>query len=115
MSPRCVIGGNPDAVLAQIEAGWTPLVILCHNRAVDETVAEEILTLFLETCPESAQCCTHDGNLPIHFACRLRSPKFCCMLILAFLDSIQHEVEGVSELCYVLFRLSVDDSVALPC
>eukprot|EP00985_Skeletonema_marinoi_P020871 scaffold12496_cov87-Skeletonema_marinoi.AAC.1 len=110
---RCVIGGNPDALLAQIEAGWTPLMILCNNRAVDETVAEEILTLFLETCPESAQCCTHDGNLPIHFACRLRSPEFCCMLIQKFPESIQHEALGDPLLYYVLFTSSVDDSVAL--
>jgi ankyrin repeat protein len=110
---RCVIGGNPDALLAQIEAGCTPLMILCHSRAVDETVAEEILTLFLETCPESAQCCTHDGNLPIHFACRLRSPEFCCMLIQKFPESIQHVVEGVPVVYYVLFSSDVNDSVAL--
>mmetsp|Transcript_17423 Transcript_17423/g.29528 ORF Transcript_17423/g.29528 Transcript_17423/m.29528 type:complete len:558 (+) Transcript_17423:261-1934(+) len=110
---RCVIGGNSDALLAQDEFGMTPLFSLCHNRAVDETVAEEILTLFLETCPESAQCCTHDGDLPIHFACRRRSPDFCCMLIQKFPESIQHEVEGMPVVYYVLFSSDVNDSVAL--
>eukprot|EP00984_Skeletonema_dohrnii_P000227 scaffold70_cov124-Skeletonema_dohrnii-CCMP3373.AAC.8 len=113
---RCVIEGNPDALLAQIGAvgaGWTPLIVLCCNRAVDETVAEEILTFFLETCPESAQCSTHDGDLPISFASTYRSPNFCCMLIQKFPESIQHEVGGVLVVDCVLFSLPVNDSVAL--
>eukprot|EP00985_Skeletonema_marinoi_P026862 scaffold21216_cov88-Skeletonema_marinoi.AAC.1 len=109
---RCVFQGNPDALLAQDEFGKTPLFALCCNRRVDGTVAEEICSLLLETCPESAQCSTHDGHLPIHFACRLRSPDFCCMLIQAYPESIQHEVNGDPFLHHVLFRSSVDDSVA---
>eukprot|EP00984_Skeletonema_dohrnii_P013877 scaffold5807_cov114-Skeletonema_dohrnii-CCMP3373.AAC.3 len=107
---RCVIEGNQAALLAQDEGGLTPLVYLCCN----ETVAVEILTCFLETCPESAQCITHDGYLPIHCACRLRSPDFCCILIQSLLEFNRHEVEGVSELLfYVLLSLAVNDSVAL--
>ncbi|KAK1745353.1 ankyrin repeat domain-containing protein [Skeletonema marinoi] len=59
---RCVIGGNSDALLAQDEFGMTPLMILCHNRAVDETVAEEILTLFLETFPIHSAIGALTGN-----------------------------------------------------
>eukprot|EP00984_Skeletonema_dohrnii_P030557 scaffold22129_cov72-Skeletonema_dohrnii-CCMP3373.AAC.1 len=111
---RCVIGDNPHALLAQVEGGLTPLVILCQNEELDETVAEEILALFLELCPESAQCCTNKGNLPIQFACRFRSPEFCCMLIQKFPESILHDpVEGVLVVCYVLFSSDVKDSVAL--
>ena len=109
---RCVLEGNPDALLAQDEFEKTPLFALCHNEELDETVAEEICSLLLETCPESAQCSTHDGHLPIHFACRLRSPDFCCMLIRAYPESSRHEVNGKPFLYYVLFTSCVDDSVA---
>jgi len=112
---RCVLEGNPHALLTQDERGCTPLFYLCSNRRVDETAAVESLALLLETCPESAQCCTHDGFLPIHYAVRRRSPDFCCMLIQKFPESIQHDVEGVSvsELYYVMFSSYVKDSVAL--
>eukprot|EP00984_Skeletonema_dohrnii_P011600 scaffold4638_cov125-Skeletonema_dohrnii-CCMP3373.AAC.1 len=104
---------NPDALLKQEdERGCTPLVYLCCNRTLDETAAVESLTLLLETCPESAQCCTHNGFLPIHFAFVYRSPEFCGMLIQKFPESIQHEVYGKSFLHHVLFTSSVDDSVA---
>eukprot|EP00984_Skeletonema_dohrnii_P023291 scaffold12357_cov91-Skeletonema_dohrnii-CCMP3373.AAC.10 len=111
---RCVIEGNPDALLKQYEGegGWTPLVYLCCNEALGETVAVEIVTLLLEMCPESAECCTNNGYLPIHFAVRNRSPDFCCKLIQKFSESIRHEVRGVSELRHVLFSSDVDDSVA---
>eukprot|EP00984_Skeletonema_dohrnii_P023891 scaffold12996_cov79-Skeletonema_dohrnii-CCMP3373.AAC.2 len=109
---RYVIEGNPDALLKQDEGGSTPLIWLCCNEALDETVAVEIVTLLLEMCPESAECCTHDGNLPIHFAVRNRSPDFCCKLIQKFSESIRHEVRGVSELRHVLFSSDVKDSVA---
>ncbi|KAK1743013.1 ankyrin repeat domain-containing protein [Skeletonema marinoi] len=110
---RCVLEGNPHAVLTQDERGCTPLFNLCSNRRVDETAAVESLALLLETCPESAQCCTHHGFLPIHYAVRRRSPDFCCMLIQKFPESIQHEVEGVPELYFVMFSSYVKDSVAL--
>eukprot|EP00984_Skeletonema_dohrnii_P009738 scaffold3750_cov111-Skeletonema_dohrnii-CCMP3373.AAC.7 len=112
---RCVIEGNPDALLKRDEAGWTPLVRLCYNRQLDETVAMEILTLFVKTClaPSSAHR-TNDGDLPIHFACIHHSSDFCCMLIQTYPDSIWHEREGEQVLFYcVLFSPHVKDSVAL--
>eukprot|EP00984_Skeletonema_dohrnii_P005453 scaffold1916_cov85-Skeletonema_dohrnii-CCMP3373.AAC.1 len=110
---RCVIEGCPDALLKQNEGGLTPLVYLCCNKALDETVAVEIVTFFLETCPESAKCCNHDGVLPIHFAARHRSPGFCCKLIQKFPESSRHEVNGEPFLYHVLFFSDIDDSVAL--
>eukprot|EP00985_Skeletonema_marinoi_P007215 scaffold3155_cov148-Skeletonema_marinoi.AAC.1 len=110
---RCVFDGNQAALLKQDERGSTPLVYLCCTEALDETVAVEISTLLLEMCPESAQCCTNNGYLPIHFAFRYRSPKFCCKLIQAYPESIQHEVGGASELHYILFSSDVHSSVAL--
>eukprot|EP00985_Skeletonema_marinoi_P004979 scaffold2166_cov100-Skeletonema_marinoi.AAC.4 len=110
---RCVIDSYPGALRTQDEFGMTPLFSLCCNRRVDETVSVEILTFFLETCPESALCSTHDGDLPIHFACRNRSPEFCWKLIQAYPKSIRHEALGEPLLYYVLFTSSVDDSVAL--
>jgi ankyrin repeat protein len=109
---RCVFDGNQAALLKQDEGGWTPLVYLCCNEALDETVAVEISTLLLEMCPESAQCSTHGGYLPISFACRYCSPKFCWKLIQKFPESIQHEVNGVPVVYHVLFTSSIDDSVA---
>eukprot|EP00985_Skeletonema_marinoi_P012281 scaffold5897_cov149-Skeletonema_marinoi.AAC.1 len=112
---RYVIEGNPHphALRTRDEGGWTPLIWLCCNEALDETVAVEILTLFVETCPESAQCSNHDGFLPIHFAVVVRSPEFCGVLIQKFPESMQHEVRGVSELHNVLFSSDVKDSVSL--
>jgi hypothetical protein len=66
---RYVIEGNPDALLKQDAGGLTPLFWLCCNEALDETVAVEILTLLLKTCPEALQWCTHNGFIQIHFAC----------------------------------------------
>ena len=110
---RCVIEGCPDALLKQDEVGRTPLFYLCCNKALDKTVSVESLALLLETCPESAQCGTHDGDLPIRFAVRHRSPDFCCMLIQKFPESIQHEVNGVPFLYHILFYSDIDDNVAL--
>eukprot|EP00984_Skeletonema_dohrnii_P013788 scaffold5745_cov96-Skeletonema_dohrnii-CCMP3373.AAC.5 len=110
---RCVLEGNPHALRTQDERGYTPLFALCCNRRVDDTVAEEICSLLLETCPESAQCSTHDGVLPIYFASQFCSPDFCCMLIRAYPESSRHEVNGMPVLPYVLFSSDVKDSVAL--
>eukprot|EP00985_Skeletonema_marinoi_P006344 scaffold2742_cov140-Skeletonema_marinoi.AAC.4 len=89
---RCVIESNPEALRTQDEAGQTPLVYLCLNKRLDENMAEEILMLILDTCPESAKWCMHDGFLPILIKCEYRSPKFCCLLIKAYPDSIQNLV-----------------------
>eukprot|EP00984_Skeletonema_dohrnii_P004866 scaffold1710_cov132-Skeletonema_dohrnii-CCMP3373.AAC.2 len=110
---RCVIEGNQAALLKQDEGGRTPLVYLCCNKALDETAAEEISTLLLEMCPESAQCCTHNGCLPIHFASLFCSPEFCWKLIQAYPESIQHEVNDEPLFHYLLFSSDVNDSVAL--
>eukprot|EP00985_Skeletonema_marinoi_P032415 scaffold39129_cov155-Skeletonema_marinoi.AAC.4 len=111
---RCVIEGNPDALLKRDVRGLTPLVWLCCNRQLDETVAMEILTLFVKMCmaPASAHR-TNEGSLPIHLACKHRSSDFCCMLIQAYPDSIRHESEGEQVLYYVLFSSEGKDSVAL--
>eukprot|EP00984_Skeletonema_dohrnii_P024819 scaffold13966_cov110-Skeletonema_dohrnii-CCMP3373.AAC.4 len=110
----CVFEGNQAALLKQEdERGCTPLVYLCCNITLDETAAVESLTLLLESCPESAQCSTHNGFLPIRFACEYRSPDFCCELIRAYPESSRHEVNGKPFLHHVLFTSSVDDSVAL--
>eukprot|EP00985_Skeletonema_marinoi_P015398 scaffold7949_cov72-Skeletonema_marinoi.AAC.2 len=110
---RCVFDGNQAALLKQDEDGCTPLIWLCCNKALNETVAVEISKLLLEMCPESAQCGTHDGFLPIRFAFVVRSPEFCGVLIQKFPESMQHEVRGVSELHNVLFSSDVKDSVSL--
>lgn len=115
---RCVIQ-YPGDLLKQDEGGQTPLVYLCFNKELDDKSSVEILTLILDKCPECAQRYTHKGYLPIHAACVYRSPKFCCLLVEAYPDSmlhqgsILHQVEGIQELDRVLFSPSVDDSVAL--
>ena len=82
---RCVIEGNPGALVAQDGAGRTPLVHLCMNEELDNTMKEKILTFILFKCPESARkCCTQRGLLPIDYALLHRSPKFCCLLIGAY-------------------------------
>ena len=53
------------------------------------------------------------GFLPIHFSWHICSPKFCCLLIEAYPDSIHHEVKGVPVLNHVLISPGVDDSVPL--
>ena len=108
-----MIGGSSDALLKQDEGGSTPLVYLCCNEALDETVAVEISTLLLEMCPESAECCTNNGCLPIHFASLSCSPEFCWKLIQAYPESIQHEVNDEPLFHYLLFSSDVNDSVAL--
>jgi hypothetical protein len=110
---RCVYEGCPDAILEVDAAGQIPLFYLCRNDELDDAISVEILTWLLEKCPESAQCCTHDGDLPIIFACESCSTQFCCLLIEACPDSIEHEVQGMPVLFHILFSLSVDDSVAL--
>jgi len=112
---RCLIEGNAEALRSQDKAGKTPLVYLCSNNELDErvSISMDMLTLLLEMCPESAQCCTHDGHLPISYACEYRSPKFCCLLIDAYPDTIQHEVGGEPELFRILFSKRVGDRVAL--
>jgi len=108
-----VYEGCPDAILEVDAAGQIPLFYLCRNDELDDAISVEILTWLLEKCPESAQCCTHDGDLPIIFACESCSTQFCCLLIEACPDSIEHEVQGMPVLFHILFSLSVDDSVAL--
>eukprot|EP00984_Skeletonema_dohrnii_P015574 scaffold6766_cov78-Skeletonema_dohrnii-CCMP3373.AAC.1 len=110
---RCVVEGNPHALRTQDERGYTPLVYLCRNEELDETAAVEICSLLLEKCPECAKCSCHNGFLPIHFAFVFRSPEFCGVLIQKFPESMQREVEGISELNYVLVSSWVKDSVAL--
>jgi hypothetical protein len=93
---RCVYEGCPDAILVEDEAGQIPLVYLCRNDELDNAISVEILTLLLEKCPESAQCCT-----PIHLACQRRSTQFCCLLIEAYPDSIEHEHKAYQ--CFFIF------------
>jgi hypothetical protein len=79
---RCVYEAFPDAIHVKDEDGQIPLFYLCRkNDKLDDAISVEILTLLLEKCPESAQCCTHNGVLPIHLACESCSTQFCCMLI----------------------------------
>jgi ankyrin repeat protein len=111
---RCVYEGCPDAIHVKDQDGQIPLFYLCSNDKLDDANSVEILTLLLEKWPESAQCCTHAGLLPIHLACHRRSPKFCCLLTEAYPDSMQHERNGVGVqvLFHILSDSVVDDSVA---
>ena len=108
---RYLIEEYSDAPQSRNEWGFNPLYYLCANDEVDldESVAVEVLKVFLEKCPACAQC-SAIGSLPIIMAIGLRSPEFCCILMNAFPGSIHHEVtEGVSVLEYFLCSSSVDD------
>eukprot|EP00985_Skeletonema_marinoi_P023219 scaffold15294_cov101-Skeletonema_marinoi.AAC.2 len=95
---RCLIEGNAEALRSQDKAGKTPLVYLCSNNELDERVSMDMLTLLLEMCPESAQCCTHDGHLPISYGVNIVLPSFAAC-------SSMH--------IRILFSMKVDDRVAL--
>lgn len=43
----CVYEGHPDAIVIEDDNGWTPLIYLCQNKALNETVAVEILVFLL--------------------------------------------------------------------
>jgi ankyrin repeat protein len=110
---RCVYEGCQEAILVKDEAGQNPLLYLCSNDELDEAISMGILTLLLEKCPESVQCCTHEGILPILLACGFCSPGFCCVLIEAFPESARHVFRGDMLLFLISFSSEVDDSVAL--
>eukprot|EP00984_Skeletonema_dohrnii_P029907 scaffold20876_cov71-Skeletonema_dohrnii-CCMP3373.AAC.1 len=117
---RCVIEGNPGALVAQDRAGRTPLFYLCANEELDDTMSKKILKFILDTCPESARKrCTQRGLLPIEYAfVDHRSPKFCCLLIEAYPYSDRQEDEAVPTLVRrtvrsLLMSQEVNDRVAL--
>ena len=116
---RCLTEAFSDDLLEVLRLqneGFTPLAILCLNRKLDQIEAVKILRLFMEKCPECAQC-RMDGILPIGVAVRRRrSHEFCCVLVDAFPESmIRREdegVEGVPLLVSVLQSPDMDDRIA---
>ena len=63
-----------------------PLHYVCGVKNLDDAFSLEILTLFVEKCPESVRDAGSNGNLPIHVACGRggKSPEFCRILIEAY-------------------------------
>eukprot|EP00984_Skeletonema_dohrnii_P023531 scaffold12613_cov110-Skeletonema_dohrnii-CCMP3373.AAC.1 len=117
---RCVIEGNPGALVAQDRAGRNPLVHLCMNEELDNTMSEKILKFILFKCPESARKrCTQWGLLPIDYALfEHRCSKFCCLFIEAYPHPDRHEDEAVPTLVRSTVRIllmsqKVNDRVAL--
>ena len=115
---RCLTEAFSDDLLEVLRSqdddeGFTPLAILCLNRKLDQIEAVKILRLFMEKCPECAQC-RMGGVLPIEVAVRKRSPEFCCVLADAFPESMFCSLEVAREplLVSVLQSPDMDDRIA---
>eukprot|EP00985_Skeletonema_marinoi_P005129 scaffold2201_cov162-Skeletonema_marinoi.AAC.21 len=76
---------GPSSVRNVNNDGQLPLHGLCLNGQLNETLAIEVLKLFLEKHPEAIRHADNAGNLPIHMASlSARSPEFCRVLIDAY-------------------------------
>ena len=83
---KVIFDAHPASVRVVSNNGSMILHDLCDNthRKVDEVAeaaATQILKFLIEKCPEAVRHADSEGRLPIHFACRWRSPEFCHVLI----------------------------------
>ena len=79
---------------------------------LDEAEAVEILRLFMAVRPRCAQFSAM-GLLPIQVAVSNHSPEFCCVLVVAFPESIiREDVSDVPLLVFVLQSPDIDDGVS---
>jgi len=103
-----LIGALPELVLEHDENGYQPLHMACATGNLP------VVKCILHLCPDAIRgTSVHDTFFPINVACQRCSPEFCCLLIEAYPDSLEHEVLGVPVLFHILISSKVDDSVAL--
>ena len=93
---QLLIDACPESLRRANNDGWTPLHILCNNKVIVDSTAEDILCLLLERYPEAVRRAQTNGALPIHIAAGQgsKSFEFCRMLIEAYPGSERIETSG---------------------
>ena len=109
-----LIDAYPDSVRSVDNYECTPLHHLCDNNQVDDTAAMQVLKLLIDKYPEAVWHPNDGGFLPIHYACRWRSPEFCQELIDAYPDSVRSVTgNGCTPLYYLCHNRKVDEAATV--